>query len=140
MSIRRQPGWYGRPARWPSANTARRTRRTAVIRRIWPRQWCLRIRTAVRRSTVMLCVNDIAITSCISGHSPLKQQHTRNTSLSRSQTSHTHNTGHHIVEVAGKLFTDVAPDTAVVRPIDRVLSLHWSGQLGYACDDGCFNC
>ena len=32
----RLPGRYGGPARWPSANTARRTRRSAGIRRIWP--------------------------------------------------------------------------------------------------------
>ena len=50
MSISRLPGWYGGPARWPSANTARRTRRSAGIRRIWPSQWCLRVRTAVSRS------------------------------------------------------------------------------------------
>ena len=50
MSISRLPGRYGGPARWPSANTARRTRRSAGIRRIWPSQWCLRVRTAVSRS------------------------------------------------------------------------------------------
>ena len=49
-SIKMLPGWYGGPARWPSANTARRTRRLAGIRRMWPSHWCLRVRTAVRRS------------------------------------------------------------------------------------------
>ena len=47
VSIRRLPGWYGGPARWPSASTARRTGRSAGIRRICPSQWFLRIRTAV---------------------------------------------------------------------------------------------
>ena len=37
--------------------------------------------------------------------------------LSSSQTSHTHNAGHHIVEVACKLFTYVTPDATIVRPI-----------------------
>ena len=50
VSISRLPGWYGGPARCPSANTARRTRRSAGIIRIWPSQWCLRVRTAVSRS------------------------------------------------------------------------------------------
>ena len=49
-SIKMLPGWYGGPARWSSANTARRTRRLAGIRRMWPSHWCLRVRTAVRRS------------------------------------------------------------------------------------------
>ena len=50
MSIRILAGWYGDPARWPSANTARCTRRATGIRRIYPSQWCLRVRTAVSRS------------------------------------------------------------------------------------------
>ena len=38
VSISRLPVWYGGPARWPSANTAWRTRRSAGIHRIWPSQ------------------------------------------------------------------------------------------------------
>ena len=49
VSIKRLPGWYGGPVRWPSANTARRTRRSTGIRRMWPSHWCLRVRTAERR-------------------------------------------------------------------------------------------
>ena len=45
VSIRILLGWYGGPSRWPSANTARRTRRSAGIRRMWPSQWCPRVRT-----------------------------------------------------------------------------------------------
>ena len=44
------PGWYEGPARWPSANTTRRTRRSSGIRRMWPSHWCLRVRTSVNRS------------------------------------------------------------------------------------------
>ena len=50
VSIRILPGWYGGTASWPSANTARRDRWSAGIRRICPSQWCLRVRTAVIRS------------------------------------------------------------------------------------------
>ena len=31
MSFTRLPGWYGGPARWPSANTARRTTTTTMM-------------------------------------------------------------------------------------------------------------
>ena len=50
VSIKRLPGWYGGPGRWPSANTTRCTRRSAGIRRMWHSHWCLRVRTTVRRS------------------------------------------------------------------------------------------
>ena len=43
VSIKTLPGWYGGPARWPSANTARCTRRSAGIRRMWPSHWCLAV-------------------------------------------------------------------------------------------------
>ena len=50
VSIKRLPGWYGGPARCPSANTPRRTRRSAGIRIMWHSHCCLRVRTAVRMS------------------------------------------------------------------------------------------